>query len=589
MSNAAAASARREAEAPEGAWPSTLALVTLVALVVLSPWPFGSVRPWATQLMTVLALGAALIALVGATSRRLPFADVPLWPLLGLLGLCLVQLLPLPAALHAVLAPGSAAVWHPTDAGAAAVLGSGPCPISLDPGTTARAMALLGGLGFLAWLAAPALARPPAALAASAVVVIGGVALASYGIFARARFGALLYGRIPVPTVSPFGPFVSKNHFAGYVALVCVVGFGLAVGLADRHRHRSGPDGGAPAAVAAVVASLSMALAVLVSLSRGGVVALLSGIPAFAVIRWNLRHHRTGGRLVPPLVLGAIVAGLLAAALPREAHRRMQTLDQASSFRLDTWRDALRMSSASPVVGQGLGAFHDAYARHKRGHGFVRVEHAENDYLETLAETGLVGLGLALSALVTLVAGAWRGLRGGGHPLLRGLGMGGLAALLALAVHSAFDFNLRIPSNAALAAFVAALVAATSGQRPVPMSRAATGGLGLLAALLLGLALRVPPDSAAAARAEVVSAALAETAEVRALRLERAEAALRQALERRPAHAESWLLLAAVRADRGDPVGAAALAHQAASLDPQRKELAGAAEKLGAGGAVSAP
>ncbi len=71
---------------------------------------------------------------------------------------------------------------------------------------------------------------------------------------------------------------------------------------------------------------------------------------------------------------------------------------------------------------------------------------------------------------------------------------------------------------------------------------------------------------------------------MRALRLERAEEALVRTLGRRPAHAESWLLLAGVRADRGDRGGAAALARHAASLDPERKDLRAAAERLGASG-----
>ncbi len=580
MSDAAAAPARRGTEA--SAWPSTVALAALVALAVLAPWPFGAVQPWATRLLTLVALGVALVALVGASFRGLVLGPVRPWPLLCFLGLGLIQLAPLPAELHAVIAPGSAVVWHPSGPLTAAVLGSGPRPISVDPDTTVRALALVGGLGLLALLAAPALSRPRSALTAAAVVVVGGALLASYGIFARARFGTLLYGRIPVPTINPFGPFVSKNHFAGYVTLACLVGFGLALGLAERHRQRHGADGGSSAAVAAVVASLSMALAVLVSLSRGGVVALLSGIAALVLVRWSLRHG-TGGRVVPSLVFGAIVAALLALALPGEAHRRLQTLD--STFRLDTWRDVLRMAAGSPVVGQGLGAFHDAFPRYKRGHGEIRVEHAENDYLETLAEGGLLGLGVGLSALIALATGAWRGLRGGGHPLPWGLGMGALSALVALAVHSAFDFNLRIPSNAALAAFAAALAlaAAAAGLRPEPRSRATTLGLALVPVLLLALVLRLPQDGAAQARAEVRTAATADTPEVRALRLERAEGALRHVLGRRPAHAESWLLLAAVRADRGDPAGAQALARHAASLDPQRKEMQAAAERLGAG------
>lgn len=569
-----AVSARRSEDARPGG-PAILALVTLVALAVLSPWPFGSVQPWAIRLLAVASLGAALLALLGSIVRGLRLPDVPLWPLLGFLGVGLCQIVPLPAPLLAAVAPGSAAVWHPRDPAVAAVLGEGWRPISLDPGTTARAAALVGGLGLLAMLAAAPLARPRNALLASATVVAGGALLASYAIFARARFGALLYGRIPVPTVSPFGPFVSKNHFAGYAVLVCLLGFGLAIGLADREGER-GRRGEAPGMVAAVVAALALALAVLVSLSRGGVASLLAGVCALGAARWTLRH-RAGSRLVPPLVLGVIVAGLLAAALPREAQKRMQTLDQASSFRLDTWRDVLRMSAASPIVGQGLGAFHDAFPRFKRAHGEIRVEHSENDYLETLAETGLLGLMFALAALVTLLAAIWRGLERGGHPVVRGLGMGALAALVALAVHSAFDFNLRIPSNAVLFAFVASVAAAASGLRAWPGARPSGVALGLLAALLLALALGSAPDPAPAARREVAEAVTADRPEVRALRLDRAETALRRTLERRPAHAESWLLLAAVRAQRGEAAAAAALSRHASALDPQRKELQTAA------------
>jgi hypothetical protein len=374
---------------------------------------------------------------------------------------------------------------------------------------------------------------------------------------------------------------VSKNHFAGYVVLVSLLALGLAIGLAARHRRRGARDGATPGAVAAVVASLAMALSVLVSLSRGGVVSLLFGVAALVALRWSLRH-RAERSVVPLLVLGAVVAGLLAAVLPVEAHRRMQTLGSASSMRLDTWRASLGMAAASPLVGQGLGAFHDAFPRYKRaGYEQIRVEHSENDYLETLAETGLAGWGIALAGLALLVAAAWRGLREEIHPLVGGLAMGALAAVCAMAVHSGFDFNLRIPSNAVLAAFAAATAAAASG----PGRRASRGlalGLLVLVALLAALAARAPADTAALARSEVAGAARADTPEVRALRLARAEEALRRTLVHRPAHAESWLLLAAVRADRGNAAEAAALARHAVALDPRRTDLATAAETIAA-------
>jgi hypothetical protein len=256
----------------------------------------------------------------------------------------------------------------------------------------------------------------------------------------------------------------------------------------------------------------------------------------------------------------------------------MRSLSGAS-LRLDTWRDGLRLALASPVVGSGLGSFHDAYPRFKRGHGELRVEHAENDYVETLAETGLVGLGLVLAGGALLLT---RSLRGGSRVggVVRGVGMGALAGLVALAVHSAVDFNLRIPSNAALAAVLAAAAAGAAGVRPRPLSRPAAAGLGLLVLVLLVVVVRLPTEPWLVAREEARLAGTATTPESRALRLERAEVALGRLLRRRPAHAETWLMLAGVRAARADPVSAASLADHAVALDPERTALREAAEPL---------
>ncbi len=262
-------------------FPSSLALGVLVAIAVLAPWPFGAVLPGALFAVTALALLAGALALAtGAWRGGVALPAVPLWPLAGFVALALLQLVPLPDALHALVAPGSHAVWRPADPEVAAVLGTAARPVSVDPDSTLRSVALAGGLALLALLAAPALSRPDRAVRAVAVVGAFGFALSAYAIFARARFGALLYGTIAVPTVSPFGPFVSKNHFAGWVAMATLLVAGLALGLADRARGRGGDwtaDPRAGGVILAIVAVLAMALAGLASMSRGGAFALAAG------------------------------------------------------------------------------------------------------------------------------------------------------------------------------------------------------------------------------------------------------------------------------------------------------------------------
>ena len=566
--------------------PASLALVVLVGIAVVAPWPFGAVLPRALLAVVVLALGAGALALAaGAWRGGVLLPAVPLWPLAAFLALALLQLVPLPDALHALVAPGSHAVWRPADPAVLAVLGAVPRPVSVDPGSTLRALALTGGLALLALLAAPALSRPAPAVRAVGVVAAFGFALSAFAILARARFGALLYGTIAVPTVSPFGPFVSKNHFAGWVAMGALLVAGLALGLADGGRSRGGDwttGSRAGGVILSLVAALAMALSGLASLSRGGGAALAAGAACFvALVAWRRRGGRAG--LAPSLALAGVLVLVLVALVPVEARGRLRSLSGAS-FRIDTWRDSLRLAAASPVLGHGLGAFHDAYPRFKRGHGIVRVEHSENDYVETLAETGIPGLALALAGLVLLLAAAGRGIAAGRDPTVRGIATGAVAALAALAVHSAVDFNLRIPSNAALAALAAAAAAGAAGVRSRALPRAAAVSLAAAAVGLLVAVARLPETPWLAARAEVVGVESSASADVRRLRLERAEAALSRLLRTRPAHAESWLMLAGVRAARGDAAAAAALARHAAWLDPGRPGLVEAARALGAKG-----
>jgi O-antigen ligase len=565
---------------------SSLALLVLTVVAVGAPWAFGSVDPQPRFVLVLLSLGAsAFVILLSWRRRDFGLPVLPTWPLAGLLALGLLQLAPMPMSWLRLLAPGSAALWHPADASVRSVLQEGFRPISIDPGATRAGLLLATGLIGLALLAVPALGSARTALRAANVVCAGGALLALYGIVARNRFGILLYGQLEVPTVSPFGPFVSKNHFAGYVAPACLFALGLALGLKGRSREREWTrDPSAPAVVLALVAALVMALSLFVSQSRGGVLAGVCGLLAFGAILAGLRRRHRRRALVPAALVIAVLLGLLAVTLPEAVRARVRTIEGAS-FRLEVWRDALALATQSPLVGHGFGAFADAFPRVKRGQGENRVEHAENEYVELLVEGGFIALTLAISAFLLPARRLLASLREM-DPARRGLAMGSLAGLLALAVHSAFDFNLHIPSNAALAALLAAFAAASPGlcARPLPPSPHLAAGL-LFGVAFFGVAAQGPRlfDPAHAlrqARAEVRGAATARAPEVRDLRVSRGTAALKSLLNERPALAEGWLLLAALSRASGDLESARALARHALVLDPTRADLGTQARAL---------
>jgi O-antigen ligase len=576
--------------APSG---SRVALAVLVGLVVLSPWPFGSVHLRTTQAIALVSLATAFGAFLSdSRSGPLLLPRALAWPLLGLWALAVFQLIPLPHTIHHWIAPGSAAVWHPDVPAAAAVLGPGPHPVSLYPEATRRWLAVATGLIALALASAPALRHRHLLLRASIAVVAGAVLVSVYGFVARLVFGDRLFGSWTVPTVSPFGPFVSKNHFAGYVELAAVLAVGLATGLADEARRGEGwldwiESRRSKWVVLAWGVALVLVLAVPVSLSRGGVVSLTAGLACFVLLRlWT----RKGSRLSAPGLVGALAglgaaALILVAVLPAEARDRALTLagitsDQSGSYRLALWADTLRLAASSPAVGSGFGAYEDALPRFKTTAGGFRVQHAENDHLELLAEGGLLAALLGAGAALALLLLGLKALRATEHRLARSLLGAALAGGAAVYVHSAFDFNLRIPSNALMAALLAAvcasavLPAARRTTRGTRSPRSVAGPV-LVAASLLA-ALGTPWIEPRWDPAALVRAATPARTDLRRSALERDVTAL---LRKRPARAPTWVHLGWLRfsASRED---AAAFALWGVALDPRHEDLARASAPL---------
>ena len=130
-------------------------------------------------------------------------------------------------------------------------------------------------------------------------------------------------------------------------------------------------------------------------------------------------------------------------------------------LRWTIWQATVRMALETPVFGVGLGAYQDAFTRFRPTvvPADKLVDFAHNDYLQLLAETGVVGFGLLAWALVGLAVFVVRRLVLRRDPLVKGLTIGALCALAVAAFHSVLDFGLHRPANAILVVATAAIVA----------------------------------------------------------------------------------------------------------------------------------
>jgi O-antigen ligase len=112
-------------------------------------------------------------------------------------------------------------------------------------------------------------------------------------------------------------------------------------------------------------------------------------------------------------------------------------------------------------LGVGLGAFPAAYPRYDTASGYERVEQAHDDYLQLVSDAGLIGAVLGLFFLYLLIKQGRDAVRID-NGLRRGIAVGALGGIVAVLVHSVFDFVLHITAVSLLFLMLLAMLVASS-------------------------------------------------------------------------------------------------------------------------------
>ena len=181
----------------------------------------------------------------------------------------------------------------------------------------------------------------------------------------------------------------------------------------------------------------------------------------------DLRHSLVSyPALFMLLITVAIVAGVFWVGADSGLAERLADSrgDPGPASRSAIWSGTWTMIRAHPVLGVGLGAFETVYPIYGRGDGTSLIQFAHNDYLQALADGGIVAGALAVWFIIVTFRGFVRGVRLR-DPLLRALALGAGAGIFAILVHSLFDFNLQLPSNALLFLVLTAVVGTTTADR----------------------------------------------------------------------------------------------------------------------------
>lgn len=246
--------------------------------------------------------------------------------------------------------------------------------------------------------------------------------------------------------VKPFGPYVNRNDFAGFVELTLPAGLAL---LIFRGVHKDLY----PLLTLLTVVPIG---ADVLSASRGGLISLALEIIILLLLAYRRpalpgKRRKTRGMV---LALASVVAITFVAwvGVDRTVSRftSLSHPQVTLARRASMAHGAMRIFAAHPLKGCGLGALVDVFPQYDTAYDGRIVDHVHNDYLEALAEAGILGGICGIAFLWLLYREAKRNFQAEQGQFSRALHAGAMAAVCGMLLHSFVDFNLHIPANALL-------------------------------------------------------------------------------------------------------------------------------------------
>jgi hypothetical protein len=432
--------------------------VGVVTAVAWGALAFGAVYPWAYWSLALLCATLGLWAIVklrawdDPRTRSLGIAVAALAAAMG------VQAVSLPYSIVLRLSPGVDTFmrefrlfYHP------ASLHS----LSLNQQSTVVALGLFLAMGLLLVGLTRAMRR--VGVEWLVVQVMGfGVALAVLGVVQRAFTGSdpdpLLYGFWqPARRGTPFGPYINRNHFAGWMvmALPLIVGYSFGVmahvapapdaGWRRWLRWLVSEQAGRPLLLVACISVMGMSMTLTGSRSGLGAFAVSMMVMAMFLAR-QVPSQRIRRIAVGYVV--SLVAGAVAWAGAGATYARFELVSQDIGGRLSAWNDTLRIIADFPLFGTGVGTYREAMLIYQSSFRETVFAQAHNEYLQILAEGGLILLVPAAWLAWVVVTGIARRLRAADDDTLTAwIRAGAVAGLVGIAAQSIIEFSLQIPGN----------------------------------------------------------------------------------------------------------------------------------------------
>ena len=429
----------------------------VLATACLSAWFMGGVLP-ETQLWMARALTVCvLLSVFTRESLHLVRIALPAGLLLLVLALGFggLQLIPIDADFVDAISPQSVALTQQFTG-----VNHQSVALSIAPIETRRMMALLV-MAIAAFYVGSLLFRTVRSqLILCTCLVVNGVLLSIWGIVQQASATPELLPGTPAPeNAGYFSTWFNHSSAAGYLNMSLAAAMGLLLysyrnadlrmtRLSDGIRALCQNVLTAPTLVSGA-SVIALIVGVTASLSRG---AYISATLAFVVlfVLLAIGHRRFGTisfSIVTMIVLVSVVGWV---GMGDRVTKRLSTLtdgELVENSRWGHWRDGVQVFTHFPVGGTGLGTYQRSYLAFEENTLDRWFQHAHNQYLETAADAGVVGLCLLAGLLFLTCLALWKIRSTKSAILHHWFALAMSFAFVSQVIHAVSDFGLYHPAN----------------------------------------------------------------------------------------------------------------------------------------------
>jgi len=457
----------------EASWDHRLVLGGVGLVLVFAPLAYASVHPWAyfTVDLVVACLSLVIMArwlyqLWIRPQNEVVIPYPPLWWLaLGMGFLVIVQVIPWPRGVVSWLSPGAITIR---------TLGNGYAladfiPFSLNPYATILESLKQWSAAGLFFVLIYALKTRRQINTLVYLILATALFEVAYGFWTFHEH--VIWGwKSPYNAQRLSGTFINPDHLATFLTMAILLGFGLFLGQREKiplSSHRttgrrlgkrwSWSEYTEPQFRAMLLLFLLVVLTtgLIFTGSRGGIISLAIGFAIMALLIWSQKQRKAQIYLIAVFVLVALMYSLALGG--NKPLARFLNLDNDRYY---IFQSAWDQFKEFPWIGSGMASFGDLAYRYQPPEitkSNLRWIYAHNDWLQGLAETGVVGFALVFGACGYFFLKLWRQWRVRQDTWARGLGLGGVAALVVAGLHVLVDFSFHIPAVAVLGSSIAAI------------------------------------------------------------------------------------------------------------------------------------